>query len=265
MPTNHINERFERDEAALGARIETFSPMLIDVYGQLGFDFAWLDFEHGGPSPYDSTAFEPLVGAAQRAGVELLVRLPSGDPPLVHKILDTGVKTVLIPRIETAEEVQEAVQAAHFIYDGTAGDRGWGVGANHPTGEDPSADGFIEREDESVLVGVMIEHRRAVENIDAILAVPELGFAFIGANDLSISLDHPREKNHSEVRDAIETVERACIDANVPFGAPYHDTDDARAALDAGHRILRVGDEVGAVRDALGTRLDAIRSESENH
>jgi 2-keto-3-deoxy-L-rhamnonate aldolase RhmA len=259
MPTNHIRERFEQGEAALGARVETFSPMLIEVYGQLGYDFAWLDFEHGGPSPYDSTALDPLVGAAQCAGIELLIRPPSGDPPLIHKILDTGVRSVLIPRIETTEEVREAVRAAHFVYDGVAGDRGWGVGASHPTGEDPTSDEFIEREDESVLVGVMIEHRRAVENIDNILAVPELGFAFIGANDLSISLGHPRETDHPEVRDAIETVERACIDADVPFGAPHHDTDAARTALEAGYRILRIGDEVGAVRDALGTRLDALR------
>jgi 2-keto-3-deoxy-L-rhamnonate aldolase RhmA len=259
MSTNHIRERFEHGERALGARVETFSPILVEVYGQLGFDFAWLDFEHGGPSPYDSTAFEPLVGAAERSDIELLIRPPSGDPPLIHKILDTGVRSVLIPRVETAEEVRETVRAAHFTYDRAAGGRGWGRGASHPTGEVSNTDEFIEREDESVLVGVMIEHRRAVENIDDILSVPELGFAFIGANDLSISLGFPRETDHPEVRDAIETVESACIDADVPLGAPRHDTDAAKAALEAGYRILRVGDEVGAVRDALGTRLDALQ------
>lgn len=54
---------------------------------------------------------------------------------------------------------------------------------------------------------------------------------------------HPRETDHPTVRATIETVERACIDAGVPFGAPYHDTDDARAALEAGQRILRVGEK----------------------
>lgn len=257
MATNHVRERFERDEAALGARAETFSPVLVEVYGQLGFDFVWLDFEHGGPSPYDSTAFRPLVGAAERADIELLVRLPSGDPPLIHKVLDTGIRTLLLPRVETATEVRRAVRAAHFTYDGGPGDRGWGFGAGNPM----DADEFAERADESVLVGTMIEHRRAVSNIEDILAVPDLGFAFVGANDLSISLGHPRETDHPEVREAIERVENACLDADVPFGAPRHDTETAATALAAGYRLLRVGDEVGAVRETLGARLDALRND----
>lgn len=256
MPMNNIRGRFERSEAVLGVRAETFSPVLVEVYGRLGFDFVWLDFEHGGPSLYDSTALGSLVDAAERAAIELLVRPPSGDPPLIHKVLDAGIRTLLIPRIETAEEVRRAIRATQFVYDDGPGDRGWGFGAGHPA----DADEFAEHADESVLVGTMIEHRRAVENIEDILAVPNLGFAFIGANDLSISLGYPRETDHPEVREAIERVENACLDAGVPFGAPRHDTETAATALETGYRILRIGDEVGAVREILGRRLDVLRN-----
>lgn len=259
MPTNHIGERLESDEPALGARAETFSPVMVEVYGQLGFDFVWLDIEHGGPSPYDSTAFDALVRAAESAGIELLVRLPTGDPPMIHKVLDTGVTTLLIPQVESAAEVSEAVEAAHFSYDGGPGARGFGGG--RPTGWGADSEGFIEDQDETVLVGAMIEHRDAVEEVEEILSVPELGFAFIGANDLSISMGHPRQTDHPEVQEAIATVEDACRDAGIPFGAPKHDTDAAAAAIDDGYSILRVGDEVGAVRDALGVRLDALRGD----
>lgn len=257
MTTNNVRERFERDEAALGVRAETFSPVLVEVYGRLGFDFAWLDFEHGGPSPYDRTALRPLVDAAERGAIELLVRPHSGDPSLIHKLLDAGVRTLLIPCIETAEEVRRAVRAAQFVYDDGPGNRGWGFGAGH---SGVGADEFAEHADENVLIGAMIERRRAVENIEAILSVPDLGFVFIGANDLSISLGHPRETDHPEVRGAIEQIEDACLDAGVPFGAPRHDTETAARALKAGYRILRVGDEVGAVREVLGRRLNVLRN-----
>jgi 2-dehydro-3-deoxyglucarate aldolase len=259
MPTNHVRERLAGDEPALGARAETFSSVMVEVYGRLGFDFVWLDVEHGGPSPYDSTAFDALIRAAESAGIELLVRLPSGDPPMIHKVLDTGVTTLLIPQVESAAEVHEAVEAAHFTYDGEPGARGFGGG--RPTGWGADAEGFTESQDETVLVGAMIEHRDAVDAIDDILAVPELGFAFIGANDLSISMGYPRQTDHPEVRAAIETAEEACREAGVPFGAPKHDTDAAADAIDAGYSVLRVGDEVGAVRDSLGARLDALRSD----
>jgi 2-dehydro-3-deoxyglucarate aldolase len=257
MPTNHIGERLESDEPALGARAETFSPVMVEVYGPMGFDFVWLDLEHGGPSPYDSTAFDALVRAAESAGTELLVRIPSGDPPMIHKVLDTGVTTLLIPQVESAAEVREAVEAAHFSYDGGPGARGFGGG--RPTGWGTDSAGFIEDQDESILVGAMIEHRDAVAEVEEILSVPELGFAFVGANDLSISMGYPRQTDHPEVQEAIATVEDACRDAGIPFGAPKHDTAAAAAAIDDGYSVLRVGDEVGAVRDALGTRLDALR------
>jgi 2-dehydro-3-deoxyglucarate aldolase len=257
MPTNHVRERLADDEPALGARAETFSPTMVEVYGRLGFDFVWLDFEHGGPSPYDSTAFDALIRAAESAGIELFVRLPSGAPPMIHKALDTGVSTLLIPQVESAAEVREAAEAAHFTYDGEPGARGYGGG--RPTGWGADADGFTESQDETVLVGAMIEHRDAVDAIEDIISVPELGFAFIGANDLSISMGHPRQTDHPEVQEAIATVEDACREAGVPFGAPKHDTDAAAEAIDEGYDVLRVGDEVGAARDALGSRLDTLR------
>lgn len=257
MPTNHVRERLDRGEPVLGARAETFSPVMVEVYGQLGLDFVWLDLEHGGPSPYDSTAFDALVRAAENTGIELLVRLPSGDPPLIHKVLDAGVTTLLIPQVEVAGEIRRAVRAAHFVYDGEPGARGFGGG--RPTGWGADAAGFTERQDDTVLVGVMIEHRDAVDAIEEVLAVPELGFAFVGAIDLSVSMGHPQATDHPEVRAAITTVEAACRDADVPLGAPKHDTTAAEAALADGYDILRVGDEVGAVREVVGARLDALR------
>lgn len=255
---NGMRERLESGEVVLGARAETVSPLLIEVYGGLGYDFVWLDLEHAGPSPYDSTAFDALVRAAECAEVELLVRVPHADPPLLHKVLDTGVKTLLVPRIESAEEVERAVRAARFAFDGEPGDRGFGGG--RPTGWGADTENFIDREDEAVLIGAMIESRAAVENIEEILSVPHLGFAFVGANDLSISMGHGRETDHPEVREAIETIEEACLGEGIALGAPKHDTEAAAAALEEGYRVLRVGDEVGSVREVLGDRIDALDS-----
>ncbi|WP_254546879.1 HpcH/HpaI aldolase family protein [Halomarina pelagica] len=254
---NEVRSRLESGEIVLGARAETASPVLVEVYGQLGYDFVWLDLEHAGPSPYDGTAFDALVRAAEIADVELLVRVPHAESPLVHKVLDTGVTTLLVPQVESADQVERAVRAARFEFDGEPGNRGWGGG--RPTKWGADAEGFTERQDGQVLVGAMIERRSAVESVEEILSVAHLGFVFIGANDLSISMGHPRETDHPEVAAAIERVESACLDAGVPFGAPRHDTEAAAAAIDDGYTVLRVGDEVGAVREVLGDRIDALR------
>lgn len=255
-PRNRVREAIEADEAAVGARCMTRSPMFVEVYGDLGFDFAWVDFEHGGASPWDATVFETLVRAARGADTDLLVRLPSGDPHLVRKVLDTGVRTLLIPRVETAAEVRRAVEASRFRYDGGPGERGAASGLASGWG---GADGYVEGEDGTVLVGVMIENRAAVENIEEILGVPDLGFAFVGPADLSTSYGHPLETDHPDVLDAIGRVRDACLDAGVPVGRIANDAAAASEAIDDGYRVLRVGSEVASARTVLGERLSGIR------
>jgi len=77
---NAFRAAIENDETVFGAACGTFSPTVIELLGNLGLDFVWLDFEHGGPSPYDSTVFEELTRAAEAGDIELLVRIPKPEP-----------------------------------------------------------------------------------------------------------------------------------------------------------------------------------------
>ncbi|ELZ57677.1 MULTISPECIES: HpcH/HpaI aldolase family protein [Halorubrum] len=230
-----------------------YSPTLVELYGELGVDFVWLDFEHGGPDPWDAGTVENLLRAAERTGVELLVRLPDSDPALVRKALDLGVRNVFLPRVEDAAEVREAVASARFRYDDGPGDRGlaaprarrWGL-----------ADDYVATEDAETMVGTTIETAAAVENLDAILDVPELGFVFIGPFDLSVSLGHPGEIDHPEVEEAVETVRSKAVEAGVPVGGLAFDTDDAAAKAADGYRILNLGSTAGALQKAVSGWLD---------
>ncbi|WP_058365017.1 HpcH/HpaI aldolase family protein [Haloparvum sedimenti] len=253
---NDLRRSVERGDPVFGASAATFSPAAVETFGALGLDFVWLDFEHAGPSPYDSTVFEDLTRAAEAADIELFVRLPSGDPPLVRKVLDAGVRTVLIPRVETAAEVREAVAAARFAVDGEPADRGIGVGRGSTWGAD-FAD-HAAREDAETFVGVMIENETAVENLDEILDVSGLGFAFLGPADLSVSVGHPMQKDHPEVEALVERAETAIAASDVSLAGIHNDPDAIREAVDDGYRIVRMGGELSAARQVLSDRLDAI-------
>lgn len=257
---NTFRESVESDGVVLGARAMNMTPLLVEVYGELGLDFVWLDFEHAGKSPYDSTEFEHLARAAEAGDIELLVRLPSGDPELVRKVLDAGVRNLLIPRVETADEIRSALEAAHFDYAGSVGERGVAAGRSSRWGAD--MDDHPTNEDDNVLVGTMIENQKAVQNLDEILSVPELGFAFVGPSDLSVSLGHPLETNHPEVRDTVEDIRKACLSAGIPVGKITADSAEANNAMEDGFQILRIGGEVSAVRQVLGTRMDNLSTDT---
>jgi len=253
---NTLRASIEDDEPALGAGTGTYAPAAVETFGAVGLDFVWVDLEHAGPSPDDARVLADLTRAAEAAGVELLVRLPSGDPPLIRKVLDAGVRTILVPRVETAAEVREAVRAARFEYDGEPGGRGIGVGRTATWGAD--LDDHAPREDAETLVGVMIENRTAVENLEGILSVPELGFAFVGPADLSVSFGRPMETDHPDVRDAVAGVEDAVRASDVALGGIFDDPAAATAAIDDGYRIVRVGGDLSAARAVLADRLERI-------
>lgn len=252
---NALRRRLDDGGVALGVLDTTYSPALVELFGGLGLDFVWLDLEHGGPDPWDAERLEHLLRAADAAGTDLLVRLPDTDPTLVRKALDLGVRNLFLPRVTSADEVRAAVRSARFRYEDGPGDRGlasprarrWGL-----------REDYVAREDRETLVGTTVETREAVDAIDDILAVPELGFVFVGPLDLSVSLGHPGELDHPEVREAVETVRAATVEAGVPLAGLGFGTDDVNQKVDDGYQLLNLGSTTGALQQVVGDWLDAV-------
>ena len=256
--TNDLAATLSKGGVALGLLDNTYSPTLVEFYGELGLDFVWLDLEHGGGDPWDANTLEHLLRAADRTGIEPLVRLPDTDPTLVRKALDLGVRSLFLPRAETAAEVREAVRSARFRYDGGPGDRGlaaprarrWGL-----------AEDYVATEDRETLVGTTIETEAAVEDLDAILDVPELGFVFIGPLDLSVALGHPGELDHPDVRATVEAIRSKAVDAGIPVGGLGFGMDDVNEKAANGYQILNLGSTTGALQRTVAGWLDAYVGE----
>ncbi|MGM0399414.1 MAG: aldolase/citrate lyase family protein, partial [Halobacteriota archaeon] len=98
----------------------------------------------------------------------------------------------------------------------------------------------------------------AVENIEDILAVPELGFVFIGPLDLSVALGQPNELDHPDVAAAVETVRGAAVDAGVSVGGLGFGMDDVNEKAANGYSLLNVGSTTGALQQTVTGWLDAF-------
>ncbi|MFC7070708.1 HpcH/HpaI aldolase family protein [Halobaculum lipolyticum] len=247
-----IREHLDAGDVALGVLDSAYSPTLVELYGELGVDFVWIDLEHGGPSP-DAPELEHLLRAAERTGTDLLVRTPDTEPTTVRKCLDVGVRSLFLPRVESAHEVSRAVRSARFRVDGVDGDRGL---ASPRASRWGTVDDYVAREDRETLVGTTVETRAAVDDIDGILDVPELGFVFVGPFDLSVSFGHPGELDHPDVEAAVETVVSAALDAGVPVGGLGFGMDDVNEKVDAGYRIVNLGSTTGALASTVDDWFD---------
>ena len=246
--TNALRRTLEDGDVALGILENAADPTLVEFYGELGLDFVWIDLEHGGPSPRDGDRLADLHRAATVSGTELLVRIPEPDPGAVRKVLDAGVRNLFVSRIETAEDARTTVRASRFRYDGDPGTRGF---ASPRASRWGTTDDYAGTEDDEVVVGVTVENPAAVENLEDILAVPDLGFVFAGPLDLAVSTGHPGEPTHEEVENLVEEIREAALEADVPLGGLGFGMDDVNEKAESGYQLLNLGSTTGALQGVI--------------
>jgi 2-dehydro-3-deoxyglucarate aldolase len=254
--SNSIREALECGNVMYGARVRTFSTTVIQILRETNIDYAYLDIEHAGFSPYDTSKIEDRLRAAEAADLSLIVRIPSAEPSMVRSVLDGGVRTVLMPRVKRASEVEHAIRASRFQYDGGPGERGFGTSPSNNWGNRP--DDYTQKEDEQVCIGIMLETKQALENVSEIVSTPELGFAKIGTGDLAVSLDCPQQYEHPTVQNAVETFRKECQRNNVPMGIGTSGVTAAKEAVDDGYRLVEIGGDAEIIQSVINQRLSQL-------
>jgi 4-hydroxy-2-oxoheptanedioate aldolase len=164
---------------AFGAWSVLPSPFATELLARGGYDWMCVDMQHGQVGSIESLM--PLLQVMNRHDVPGFVRIPSKrsfDTAMLA--LDYGAQGLVVPMVDTAEEAAAIAAAVRYP---PVGERSWApVRLGLEVADYDTAAG-----DELVCCLIMIETRRAIENLDAILAVPGVDGAYIGPADLSIA------------------------------------------------------------------------------
>ncbi|GAB2983166.1 HpcH/HpaI aldolase/citrate lyase family protein [Amycolatopsis acidiphila] len=246
-------ERLRGGEPLFGMWVVSGSAYNAEICAGGGLDCLVFDGEH---APNDVPSLVPQLQAVAPYPVEVLVRPPVGDAVLVKQLLDIGVRNLLVPMVETAEQARGLVSAMRYPPDGIRGvggafarASGWG-----------RVPGYLAHAAEDLTLTVQVESRRGLEEVKAIAAVDGVDAVFLGPADLAASLGHLGEPEHPEVLAAVEEAigtvaasgKAACVNA---FAEPT-----ARRYLAAGARFVVVGADVTLLArgsEALASRYRA--------
>ena len=205
-----FREKLARGHVCLGTCITFRDPTVTDALAEV-LDFVWIDMEH---NPLTLADVQGHIMATKGSDCTPLVRVGWNDSVLIKPVLDIGAAGVIAPLIQTADDARRAVAACRYPPDGI---RGFGPRRPSHYGQRGGPE-FCRAMNETVLPIVQIEHIRAVENIDAILAVPGLTSLVIGPNDLSGSMGLMGQPRHPDVHRAIETVIKKARHHGTPVG-----------------------------------------------
>ncbi|MBM3708474.1 MAG: 4-hydroxy-3-methylbut-2-en-1-yl diphosphate synthase [Actinobacteria bacterium] len=214
MPSNlsRIKDKIKNGELVVGTLTASSDPVISEMLCFCGFDFIWIDSEHG---PIDKKDIDLHIMTVRGAGVAPFVRVPWNDPVLVKPFLDMGPAGIIFPFIKTEDEAVLAVRSCRYPPKGI---RGFGPRRVHNFSK-IQMDKYLEIAEKEPWVILMIEQIEAVDNLEKIVRVEGVDSILVGPDDLSSSMGLLTQTRHPDVIKVLDRIAKICIEAKIPFGA----------------------------------------------
>jgi 2-dehydro-3-deoxyglucarate aldolase/4-hydroxy-2-oxoheptanedioate aldolase len=253
LDRGRLRARLAAGEPTVGTFLGLASPVAAEVCAAAGPDWLLLDLEHGDGGEEQVGA---TVLAAAAYGVPTVVRVETGERIRLGRVLDLGAAGVMLPRLNAADEVAEALR--HLRYP-PRGDRGVAT-YNRACrfGLDPEA---LERADGELLCVVQVESAAAVARADAIAALDGVDVLFVGPRDLSHDLGVPGDLQAPRYLESLAAVRAAAGRHGKACGLLVGDGATARRFRDQGWSFVAVGSDSTMLAAVLRTAFQAARTD----
>jgi 2-keto-3-deoxy-L-rhamnonate aldolase RhmA len=225
--------QFNKGKPALGLWVTLESASISEIATCLGLDWIVIDAEHG---HLDLKEIVEHLRAARNTRTTALVRVQEIEQGQIKRVLDIGAAGVLVPQVKTAADVEQAVQFAKYPPRGVRG-----IGAERSTRWGLGMRSAALAANAETMIIPLIETREALENIDAILAVPDISAIFFGPADLSASLGYLGEWEGEGVAEKIMAVREKAAKRNIPTGIIARDIEDAQRRSAQGFNMIGIG------------------------
>ncbi len=255
MRSNHVKRAVREGRPTIGTWLSLGSIAAAERMANVGFDWLTIDLEHA-PTNWETAATMAAVVAAQ--GAAPLVRVPSSSDENIKRALDLGAWGIVAPMVTSPEQAAAIVASCKYPPDGV---RSLAGGRNDLSwGTDTVT--YFSRANEEIFVCIQIEHTRALEALDQILAVPGVDCAFVGPQDLTASLGiQPPQLDSPDPRyqDALTRVLDAASRHSVGAGVMVASAREARRRLDEGFTLVSLAAEARILTVAASQAVREIR------
>jgi 2-dehydro-3-deoxyglucarate aldolase len=226
-----IRQTLRDDKPSIGSWMQIPHASIAEIMGQAGYDWVAVDMEHGTVSAHQ---LPDLFRALELGGTLPLARLAQGQIKDCKQALDAGAGGVIVPMVESAAQLTQVRDACCWPPAGTRG-----VGFSRANMFGKNFDAYTEEAQAPLLVA-MIEHVRAVDNLEDILRVKGLDAILIGPYDLSASMGLTAKFDAPEFLAAMDRIRTLCIRSGIPCGVHVvmPDATALRQRIAEGYRFI---------------------------
>ena len=212
MNQHELKRAFVSGQRVYGTLVASPSPKWAMEISKTGIDFVFIDTEH---MPLDRSMMAWMCQAYSARNIAPIVRITSPNPYEAAAAMDAGAAGVVSPYLETIEEVN-AIRGA-VKYRPLKGKRLRDVLSGREALSEKEKD-YLKAYNDGRLLILNIESKFAVEQLDALLDMPDVDGVFIGPHDLSVNLGIPEEYDHPLFEEYVERIIAACRKRGIGVG-----------------------------------------------
>jgi len=240
--------------APIGTWLMSASASTAEALGYAGFDWLLVDMEH---VPVEYRDLWQLLQAIQCTGAQPVVRLAANDPVLLKRALDLGAFTVMVPFVENAEQARAAIDAAKYPPMGNRGFAAVHRASRYGTWAD-----YARQANQAVTCILQIESPTALDNLEAIAAVPGVDALFLGPGDLSAACGHIGNPGHPEVQAMISDAIVRAKKIGMPMGIVGGTPELVHSYLEQGYAFAAVASDMAMMMKKANEFLTALKAQA---
>jgi 4-hydroxy-2-oxoheptanedioate aldolase len=254
MRENRLRTLLREGKPSLGTRLQSSWPTAIELVGRSGrFDYVEFLAEY---APYDLYALDNMARAVELfPNFTATIKMErAAQTNLAVRAVAAGIQNLLFTDLRTADDARECVRIVKPEAPGFGGLHG-NAGGRAAIGG-PAA--LIQAYDEAVIL-VMIEKKEAVENLEAILAVPGIDMVQFGPADYSMSMGLAGQRDSAAVVEAREHTIKTALKMGIQPRAEITDASETQYYLDLGVRHFNIATDAGILTRFYNEQGGAMR------
>ena len=251
MQTNCVREKLRRGEPTIGCFMGLGSTNMAELLGYAGMDWLVIETEHNG---LDGAEIQNMLMAIDGTDTVPIVRIPSSNHVYIQRALDMGAMGICVPHVKTAAEAEAIVASTRLPPEGR---RSWGPMRGSKYTFD--TEDYFNRINDNILVILILETKEAVDNLEAIAAVPGIDVFMIGPWDLSLSLSvNPNNLPLPEIDAVRDQALAICPQYNVAVGDSCQTPEQLRAFQEKGLTFIAYGPDYSLMVATVRAGLEAF-------
>jgi 2-keto-3-deoxy-L-rhamnonate aldolase RhmA len=254
MQGRQLLDQLRNGKRIYGSAIISASPLWPAVVKKAGLDFVFIDTEH---VPIDLITLSGMCLHYSALGLPPVVRIHSINPYDACRVLDSGAAGILVPYVETAEQVKAMVGATKLR---PLKGRRLETILKDANAMQKVLKEYIEARNVNNILMINIESVPALEHLDEILVVPGLDAVIIGPHDLSCSLGIPEDYQNPTLLAAVQKIISKAREYGLGVGSHFSEEPDVQVKMaEMGANIILHSSDISLYGKALKGEISTIR------